>query len=1510
MSRRETTNLGSLLNGINHQEDGTSQQSRMVAALDPQAVPIDGRSDEDLITFVQKLTKYLIFSQPDYASDDETPGSTVMHWDALATPIPSSGLTLSPEDIVSYIDGPEHFSGEAARWLGRPHFALLLTCVALLRHVRDQQNAITRRHLDHFYRGQLGMAPLAALPDQVAVVFRPARGVRELLLPAGTRLNAGKDSRNRDRIYVSDNDLLIRPTRVRELRTVFIDRKITTLNSLRGVARTPGNQESWFEQALRLALGVPEPGDALPSWDLPNIPTKASPAEILASWKDRLNVCETRLHLLPQELRELMRLLHRRTDAGSDREWEVINRSLGFATDPAEPRNFMANLQARVGPLDFDRDGLSQVRSIDDLYRYRDDPAVRLYIETELSELGSSSRSSYANFTDLMAIKLRIDGDWRQIRRLLEAGGRKARPNDLSWRLNIADPMDFQAMLEASFSIAPSNWPSGQQGVKELESYYSELRQMEMHLFMPVERIQILVGAAESILNSTVLPNLLWDRLITLLADAYRERFHARGREKLDELRQILQASGLDGPKVLDSLIIQVLNDLDSLFSSSASSRNWKSIRAELLPTLSAGEITVLDVFRQQLQEPGVVPRRFDWSDVLVVLETLQRRIGGVKDPEPMKREWRNIEAAVDPRAKRLESGRWPTFGLRSPQRRNLEPEPLIGFALLTPRLNLTEGKRTLVITLGFALEVFDRDRLLKRLGLEGRGPTTTFTDLCNVNLTVRVSGARGWIPLDIDLAELPEPDREDYWSLTGLPKPSTVPALPAMRLVLVAGPSVEAFVPASGHDSPMLQILLKPRWDDSAGEWTTTGAFEPLLLEAAHLAVTVQGLRHLILQQDDRKLDGNKTFEPFGPQPTVGSRLYISHPEIISHRLDRIFFQLDWTGLSKGLGSVYSNYKLKHDGSATNAQDFKVRIDLIDRQESVVLGLPPQSGMLPVSGAGVSVSLFDPDTTAAAAPSVAASNRTIEVLPLENDHQDLADFSPGEDLRQDLRVWCWTLTPIDFGHGLYPALAALKAQELAIALATRTPASPNAESYRVDPPYTPILNALSIDYSTSLEFEPEKQDSDSQLLYVHPFGVSRMPVTNVAGKLRTLMPAYGEAGELYIGLEDADLPQHLSILVQLAEGTSDPDLEPGRLLWQILDGDQWRDLITLRDGTGGFLHSGIVVLDLPQVAPSRCLPRGLQWLRVTIDRNPTSVCDCIALEAQALMATFVDDGHDQDVSFAPLQPGSIKALMNPDARIASIEQPYSSFGGRPAEMPTQLDRRVSESLRHKGRALAAWDYEHLVLEEFGSRIHKVKAITGVGDGLVDVIVIPDLRGAMPADSLAPKASANLLEAIRLFLHVRSATTATVRVQNAIFLPVKIRLGVRFREDQEERFSQQRLREDLVRFLSPWAYDEVAEIRIGGAIYATSIVDFVDRLNYVDYVATIRLSLLDRSETIIQSEEGLAASIKAPGPEVVLVSSRFHTIDIISENDYSVQSLTGIGYMQIGFDFIVAPSPT
>ncbi|MCA9662454.1 MAG: hypothetical protein KC486_29210, partial [Myxococcales bacterium] len=121
--------------------DGTSQRGRALAALDPATAKIDERGHADLLAFVQAYAERLR-----YVEADGDVLRDVGTWAAFAR---HDDLTIA--DIVAYMREPERYGGEAARWLGRPHFALLLTFLELLGEARDQLNGVTARHLDHYF---------------------------------------------------------------------------------------------------------------------------------------------------------------------------------------------------------------------------------------------------------------------------------------------------------------------------------------------------------------------------------------------------------------------------------------------------------------------------------------------------------------------------------------------------------------------------------------------------------------------------------------------------------------------------------------------------------------------------------------------------------------------------------------------------------------------------------------------------------------------------------------------------------------------------------------------------------------------------------------------------------------------------------------------------------------------------------------------------------------------------------------------------------------------------------------------------------------------------------------------------------------------------------------------------------------------------------------------------------------------------------------------------------------
>jgi len=245
------------------------------------------------------------------------------------------------------------------------------------------------------------------------------------------------------------------------------------------------------------------------------------------------------------------------------------------------------------------------------------------------------------------------------------------------------------------------------------------------------------------------------------------------------------------------------------------------------------------------------------------------------------------------------------------------------------------------------------------------------------------------------------------------------------------------------------------------------------------------------------------------------------------------------------------------------------------------------------------------------------------------------------------------------------------------------------------------------------------------------------------------------------------------------------------------------------------------------------------------------------------------------------------------------------------AEDPALFNTRVSERLRHKGRALSIWDYERLILDRF-PELHKVKCIPARPErpGGVTIIVIPDIRNKIPFEPFEPKAPANLLGEIAEYVTAKAPASAEIEVKNAHYVSVRIRLGVRFRGTGNEAFYKQQLIDDINRFLSPWAYDEGADIAIGGRIYASTLVDFVDRRSYVDYVAGIKLFRSDDGQLFrpvarppAGNQEGYF--VETERPDAVLVAARSHLIDVLSDAAYEEKLITGIGFMKLELDFSV-----
>lgn len=711
---------------------------------------------------------------------------------------------------------------------------------------------------------------------------------------------------------------------------------------------------------------------------------------------------------------------------------------------------------------------------------------------------------------------------------------------------------------------------------------------------------------------------------------------------------------------------------------------------------------------------------------------------------------------------------------------------------------------------------------------------------------------------------------------------------------------------------------LLELARQKEAKFWRNVYAYlKTLKISKGKIVVTVNGLKNVIVQNDTAVLKPDAPFFPYGVTPAVNSSFYIGSKEVFYKKLNKLDIYTAWHEKPSNFDTYYAVYKtvlnLDADPDQPATLTYTASAELrYDRQ---------WKSLHTTRGGNNTVTLFttppedieetDVDRYGHSKISFTGGTGTDEVL--ENEMRsyrrdttltDLTEFN-NDVQRGFIRL---VLRSPDFYHKAYPAVLTR------VAFETSKTSGGNADikDKTVNPPYTPTIRSITIDYESDQSFEA----GVDQLFHLYPFGEAQvipektgtflMPQfrnyeleeDEITGKIIPKISDDEQQAALYIGLEKATPGTMISMLVQVVENSGSPDATAPEISWSYLRNNSWIKLNqqqVISDTTNGFLTSGIVEVALPNDAndTNTLLEAGKYWLSASCSEGYEALSSVLGIYTQAVCAVFADAGNDPQRLASPLESGNIAKLLNSVPQIKKVTQPFASFGGRMAEQSTEYYRRVSERLRHKGRALAIWDYEHLVLEYFPS-IYKVKCISHTSSagacnselapGHVCVTVISNLRNQNQVDTLKPTTSIAVLAEIKAFLRERTSRFVELEVINPDFEEVEVEFDVVFYDEYaaDNGYYTNLLNEEIKQYLSPWAFDAAAEIVFGGTIYGAEIINFIEEREYVSFIREFKMRVLDESgNPLPDTNASDIDDVKASSSRSVLVSAAKHKINWI-----------------------------
>lgn len=852
-----------------------------------------------------------------------------------------------------------------------------------------------------------------------------------------------------------------------------------------------------------------------------------------------------------------------------------------------------------------------------------------------------------------------------------------------------------------------------------------------------------------------------------------------------------------------------------------------------------------------------------------------------------------NIANSLDGLGEELteESPYWYPFGYTSGEEDFAELEDTnIGFAIASPMLDLREGLRTVEITINF----FEEKAGPNKSNISDFTPA-----ILKEILSVKGSGEKGWI----EELQLKTEVTTQEAAVT------IIPSNQSLKLVFQLSKDTDALV---GYNEEKLLKKYNTQYPlinfsvDTSNQngYNFYRAIVNRIVEKITIKVKVKEAKALLLENDNGVLKTTKPFFPFTPRPVKSSNFYIDYPEVFSKNWSRINVNLKWKNTPENFRDWYEAYE-KTQRLATRPSEFITQEPNPDGQTKFI-----NTNLIVENDAYFKAEkalLHKENWSEEAIPQVLFSK--------------IIDPKTNEETEEFESNIVWTNNSIfqidkagpmrlslqqTFLHELYPRIYALSLTSKG------NPLIPNE-------PYTPVVETIALDYvaEESIVINPQALPINNEedvnpsntksaysfnrikLFHNHPFGEREehnyLKMVKQAKGIKDqydtnsintyLLPKYCKGGELYIGLKDAEVLQTVSLLVQVLEGSENPTIpsfnENEKIEWSVLCDNKWKDLkdYIISNNTDNFLTSGIVKISIPKEATQNNteLPSGLIWLRAKMHRDYDAVCKAINIHSQAVLATFNNNSNNLSHLEKGLPAKTIKKLITRKPQIKSVAQPYNSFKGNPEESDALFYRRISERLRHKNRAITLWDYEHLVLQEF-PEIYKVKCLNHTNEnsfiaaGDVTLVVVPDTVNKNVFDIYEPRLSRALMNKVENYLNALNTMHVTTKVINPNYEKVTITLEAKFHEGLDESFHTKKLEEDIIKFLSPWAFDDTKEVEFGITLHRSVLIDYLEKLEYVDYLQNVNM---DKDGTPSNN------SITPLNPKSILVSAKRHNISTV-----------------------------
>ncbi len=855
----------------------------------------------------------------------------------------------------------------------------------------------------------------------------------------------------------------------------------------------------------------------------------------------------------------------------------------------------------------------------------------------------------------------------------------------------------------------------------------------------------------------------------------------------------------------------------------------------------------------------------------------------------------------------------WPLLGEDqhdlSPSRRTMEDTD-IGFIVGSPVLYLQEGSRQVSIRLYFEAASFSAFLAYVKNFAEvsNRSEAVMITQLLSGAFHLYYTAEEGW-------------EAVTRFSVRSSQEAPYENSLEISFLLDVTDKPWHSYDEAAHNcgidaSSPLLKVLL-----NNACFHHPYSFLRNLELERVSMNVKVEGQRFVRIQNNIGLLSPAGAFLLFGPQPYVGAYLDINNSNIFNRFTRSFSIKLDWLNLPRDENGFVAYYQ-GYDAGYRN-DSFKVGISSLNH-----------GSYFPERDHQQLLTLFQ--TTRDREGNIYLAEETlledIDISKLSFSNEMLLEKEQGLKVPLYLEggVRLYLAAPEEaFGHRLfdqiYPGVVMYNSQHTLL---------PRKKKPVPELPYAPRVKTLSLNYTLehteALKSVQSVQQGDGlEVYHAMPSGFRKI-YPQPGGSTFSLLPQAPDMANLCIGFNKLYGNEEVSLLFQLDEKYySDKASGTAPLKWSYLDNNTWVPFARthiLSDDTNNLLKSGIVKLRIPAGIRNgnTMLDPALYWLRLSSEKALSANPKVVGIFPNAVVAQRQTEDITQTLDEAlSISSFSIKKFKTDIKPLQHVWQPFPSFGGRRQETEAQYYTRVSERLRHKARPSFGYDISQVLLQEFPELlIVKCLSIEDQQHHMpempdITIIVVPCQASNGLFNTLEPKVDLATLYRIQAFVQRTISSFVKAEIRNPVYERVKVVCKVRFsggHDNQNENLYLQMLYDDIKRYLCPWLFGEAANFKVGSVLYRSEILNFINRLPYVDYITGFSLVHFfyekhPRTGQITACITDTALDdrpfIRVSVPEGVFIPSSEHLISILPEPGYEDPAPLGIKGLEVGDELLV-----